>query len=241
MEIIPAIDLRAGHVVRLKQGDYAQETRYASDPVALANDYADAGARWLHLVDLDGARSGAFENLCVIGTIARAGRLRVQAGGGVRTREDVQRLFDAGIERVVVGSIAVRDPDTVRQWIADIGAERICVALDARLEGETWRLPSMGWTHSEAATLDELAPGYAVAGARHVLCTDIDRDGMLTGPNLDLYAYLAAIAPRLDVIASGGVRDAADVRALRASGVAGVVLGRSLLEGSLTLAEAFAC
>ena len=241
MQIIPAIDLRAGRVVRLKQGDYAQETRYASDPVALANDYADADARWLHLVDLDGARSGAFENLRVIETIARAGRLRVQAGGGGRTREDVQRLFDAGIERVVVGSIAVRDPDAVQQWIADIGAERICVALDARLDGEMWRLPSMGWTHSEAATLDELAPRYAVAGARHVLCTDISRDGMLSGPNLDLYAHVAAIAPQLDVIASGGVRDVADVRALRESGVAGVVLGRSLLEGSLTLAEALAC
>jgi phosphoribosylformimino-5-aminoimidazole carboxamide ribotide isomerase len=241
MEVVPAIDLREGRVVRLKQGDYTQETRYASDPAALAGEYADAGAHWLHLVDLDGARSGAFENLRVIEAIARARRLRVQAGGGVRTRVDVQRLFDAGVERVVVGSIAVREPETVLQWISDLGAERICVALDARQDGETWRLPSAGWTQNEGATLAELAPRYAAAGARHLLCTDISRDGMLSGPNLELYVYLASMAPRLEVIASGGVRDVADVRALRAGGVAGVVLGRSLLEGRLTLAEALAC
>ncbi|MEP6939647.1 MAG: 1-(5-phosphoribosyl)-5-[(5-phosphoribosylamino)methylideneamino]imidazole-4-carboxamide isomerase [Rudaea sp.] len=241
MRIIPAIDLRAGGIVRLKQGDYAQETRYAGDPLALAAEYADAGAQWLHLVDLDGARSGAFENLRVIETIARAERLRVQAGGGVRTREDLQRLLEAGVERVVVGSIAVRAPEEVLRWIAEEGAERICVALDTRWDGHAWRLPSAGWTQAEGATLDDLAPRYAAGGARHLLCTDIARDGMLSGPNLDLYAHLARVAPGIDVLASGGVRDADDVRALASSGVAGIVLGRSLLEGRLTLAEAFAC
>ncbi len=241
MEIIPAIDLRGGRVVRLKQGDYAQETRYAADPIALANDYADAGARWLHLVDLDGARSGTLENLGVIEEIARGGRLRVQAGGGVRAREDMQRLFDAGVERVVVGSVAVREPHKVQQWLGEIGADRLCIALDARAEDDVWRLPSAGWTQNEGATLDDLAPRYSRAGAQHVLCTDISRDGMLSGPNLDLYAYLGAIAPRLGIIASGGVRDAADLLALRAAGVAGVVLGRSLLEGRLSLAQALAC
>lgn len=241
MQIIPAIDLRGGGVVRLQQGDYARETRYTDDPLALASDYADAGAQWLHLVDLDGARSGAFENLRVIETIARADRLRVQAGGGVRTREDLQRLLEAGVERVVVGSLAVREPDTVLRWIAEEGADHVCVALDARWDGKAWRLPSAGWTQAEGATLDELAPRFANGGARHLLCTDIARDGMLGGPNLDLYAHLTRIAPGLEVIASGGVRDAADVRMLAATGVAGVVLGRGLLEGRLTLAEAFAC
>jgi phosphoribosylformimino-5-aminoimidazole carboxamide ribotide isomerase len=241
MLIIPAIDLRAGQVVRLKQGDYAQETRYAQDPFALAQDYAAAGADWLHLVDLDGARTGELENLRVIAAIAATGKLRVQAGGGVRGEDDLQRLFDAGVARVVVGSVAVRDPALVEKWIAAYGAERICVALDTRNEHGIWRLPSAGWTQSEGATLDELAPRYAAAGARHLLCTDISRDGMLSGPNLDLYTQLARIAPKLDVIASGGVRDIADVQALRAQKLAGVVLGRSLLEGRLTLAEAFAC
>ena len=241
MQIIPAIDLRAGQIVRLKQGDYAQETRYALDPLVLAQDYAAAGARWLHLVDLDGARSGEMENLRVIAAIATAGKLRVHAGGGVRGEDDLKRLFDAGVARVVVGSVTVRDPGLVQAWISKYGADSICVALDTRNDAGIWTLPSAGWTQNEGTTLDELAPVYGAAGATHLLCTDISRDGMLSGPNLDLYAHLAQIAPTLDVIASGGVRDIADVRALRAQKLAGVVLGRSLLEGRLTLAEAFTC
>ena len=241
MEIIPAIDLRAGRVVRLKQGDYAQETRYEFDAYALAADYADAGATWLHLVDLDGAKSGAFENLRVIEKIAAAERLAVQAGGGVRNEDDVQRLLDAGVARVVVGSVSVREPAKVEQWIARYGEDRLCIALDTRNENGVWRLPSAGWTQSEGATLDELAPRFAGAGAKHLLCTDISRDGMLSGPNLELYAHVQRLAPSLSVIASGGVRDTADVKALQAQEVGGVVLGRSLLEGRLTLVDAFAC
>ena len=241
MEIIPAIDLRAGRVVRLKQGDYAQETRYEFDACALAADYADAGATWLHLVDLDGAKSGAFENLRVIEKIAAAERLAVQAGGGVRNEDDVQRLLDAGVARVVVGSVSVREPAKVEQWIARYGEDRLCIALDTRNENGVWRLPSAGWTQSEGATLDELAPRFAGAGAKHLLCTDISRDGMLSGPNLELYAHVQRLAPSLSVIASGGVRDTADVKALQAQEVGGVVLGRSLLEGRLTLVDAFAC
>jgi len=241
MQIIPAIDLRAGRVVRLKQGDYAQETRYEFDACALAADYADAGATWLHLVDLDGAKSGAFENLRVLEKIAAAERLAVQAGGGVRSEDDVQRLLDAGVARVVVGSVAVREPGKVEKWISRYGEDRLCIALDTRSENGVWRLPSAGWTQSEGATLDELAPRYANAGAKHLLCTDISRDGMLSGPNLDLYKHVQRIAPQLSLIASGGVRDLADVQALRTQGVGGVVLGRSLLEGKLTLAEAFSC
>ncbi|TLY51443.1 MAG: 1-(5-phosphoribosyl)-5-[(5-phosphoribosylamino)methylideneamino]imidazole-4-carboxamide isomerase [Gammaproteobacteria bacterium] len=241
MEVIPAIDLREGRVVRLKQGDYAQETRYDFDPLALSADYADAGVQWLHLVDLDGARSGTFENLRVIEKIVASERLAVQAGGGVRSEDDVQRLLDAGVARVVVGSVAVREPDKVEQWIARHGEDRLCIALDTRFEGGAWRLPSAGWTQAEGATLDELAPRYAAAGAKHLLCTDIGRDGMLSGPNLELYAHLTELAPSLRIIASGGVRDIADMRALRERELAGVVLGRSLLEGKLTLVEALAC
>lgn len=241
MQIIPAIDLRAGRVVRLTQGDYARETRYAFDACELAAEYADAGATWLHLVDLDGARSGAFENLRVIEKVAASERLAVQAGGGVRSEDDVQRLLDAGVARVVIGSVAVREPEAVERWIARHGEDRLCIALDTRSENGLWRLPSAGWTESSAATLDELAPRYAAAGARHLLCTDIARDGMLSGPNLELYAHVRRIAPQPALIASGGVRDAGDVSALRRQGLSAVVLGRSLLEGRLTLAEAFAC
>ncbi|HOV58862.1 MAG TPA: 1-(5-phosphoribosyl)-5-[(5-phosphoribosylamino)methylideneamino]imidazole-4-carboxamide isomerase [Rhodanobacteraceae bacterium] len=238
--VIPAIDLRAGQVVRLRQGDYAQQTSYRVEPLVLARDYAAAGAPWLHVVDLDGARDGALANLRVIRAIAD-GLMPVQAGGGVRSESDLERLFDAGVSRVVVGSVAVREPDTVCAWLARHGADRLCIALDTRRVGDVWRLPVDGWTRPGEATLEELATRYAAAGARHLLCTDIERDGMLAGPNLDLYRDLASRFPTLAVIASGGVRDAGDVRAVREAGAAGVVLGRSLLEGKLSLMEALAC
>lgn len=241
MLIVPAIDLRAGCVVRLQQGDYDRQTRYDADPEALAAQYARGGAQWLHLVDLDGARAGRFENLRVIERIARPATLRVQAGGGVRGVDDVRRLFDAGAERVVVGSMAVRDPDTVAGWLAQFGAARIVIALDVRFDGTDWCLPVDGWTTTQGATLDHMARWYARNGLRHALCTDIARDGMLAGPNLALYAHLRQLSPTLEIIASGGVRGAQDLRELRDTGVAAVVVGRSLLEGRLTLAQALAC
>ncbi|MCX7512363.1 1-(5-phosphoribosyl)-5-[(5-phosphoribosylamino)methylideneamino]imidazole-4-carboxamide isomerase [Frateuria sp. STR12] len=239
-DIIPAIDLRAGQVVRLAQGDYARQTTYSDDPVALAESYAAAGARWLHVVDLDGAQSGGLANLPVIEALARTG-LRVQAGGGVRGIADVHRLFDVGVERVVVGSVAIRDPQRVANWLDRHGGERFTIALDTRWTDDRWMLPSAGWTRAEARTLDELAPWYAAHGARHLLCTDIDRDGMLAGFNLALYRHLAELAPALSVQASGGVRSMADIRAVRGAGARGVILGRALLEGRFTLGEALAC
>lgn len=239
-DVIPAIDLRGGQVVRLKQGDYAQQTTYAADPRELAGRYADAGARWLHLVDLDGARSGRLDNLAVIAAIATDG-MAIQAGGGVREEADLQRLFDAGVQRVVVGSVAVRDPARVAAWLAKYGAERLTLALDTRHAEGRWVLPSAGWTEVEARTLDELAPWYAARGARHLLCTDIDRDGMLAGFNLDLYRHLATSVPQLALQASGGVRSLDDIRAARNAGANAVILGRALLEGSFTVAEALAC
>ena len=241
MQIIPAIDLRAGKVVRLAQGDYARETRYPVEPAALAQTYAAAGAHWLHVVDLDGARSGALENLRVIQAIASTG-LQVQAGGGVRSESDLQRLFDAGVARAVVGSVAVRDPEHVENWIARYGDERICIALDTRADAAGWwTLPVKGWTEVASSGLDELACRYARVGARHLLCTDIDRDGMMSGPNFALYAHLREIVPELAVQASGGVRGLDDLRLLRDGGAAGAILGRSLLEGRVTLTEALQC
>jgi phosphoribosylformimino-5-aminoimidazole carboxamide ribotide isomerase len=237
--VIPAIDLRGGRVVRLKQGDYAQQTIYADDPRQLARRYAEAGAQWLHLVDLDGARSGSLDNLAVVEAIAADG-MRVQAGGGVREEADLRRLFDAGVSRVVVGSVAIRDPGRVAGWLHVHGAERLTLALDTRRVDGHWRLPSAGWTETEARTLDELAPWYAQQGAQHLLCTDIDRDGMLGGCNLDLYRHLATSVPTLAVQASGGVRSLADIRAAREAGAHGVILGRALLEGRFTVAEALA-
>jgi phosphoribosylformimino-5-aminoimidazole carboxamide ribotide isomerase len=239
-EVIPAIDLRGGRVVRLKQGDYAQQTTYAADPRELAQRYADAGARWLHLVDLDGARSGSLENLAVIQAIAASG-MQIQAGGGVRGEADLHRLFEAGVQRVVLGSVAIRDPERVASWLAEHGAERLTIALDTRRIDGCWTLPSAGWTESETRTLDELAPWYAARGARHLLCTDIERDGMLAGFNLDLYRHLADSVPQLAVQASGGVRSLDDIPAAREAGAQCVILGRALLEGRFTVEEALAC
>ena len=239
-DVIPAIDLRGGQVVRLKQGDYAQQTTYAADPRELARRYADAGARRLHLVDLDGARSGQLDNLDVIGTIAADG-MQVQAGGGVRGEDDLCRLFDAGVDRVVLGSVAIREPELVAGWLGKYGAERLTLALDTRCIDGRWTLPSAGWTETGTRTLDELAPWYAERSARHLLCTDIDRDGMLAGFNLDLYRHLAATVPSLAVQASGGVRSLDDIRAAREAGARGVILGRALLEGRFTVEEALAC
>ena len=238
--VIPAIDLRAGKVVRLQQGDYARQTTYPADPCELAHEYAAAGARWLHVVDLDGARAGTLSNLASIREMTDTG-IAMQAGGGVRDEDDLRRLFDAGVQRVVIGSVAIREPERVARWLRDYGTERIVIALDTRRTGGQWVLPSAGWTAAETRTLDELAPWFAACGARHLLCTDIERDGMLGGCNLDLYRQLAACAPTLAVQASGGVRSLQDICAAREAGANAVILGRALLEGRFTLAQALAC
>jgi phosphoribosylformimino-5-aminoimidazole carboxamide ribotide isomerase len=243
--VYPAIDVRDGRVVRLRQGDYARETRYSENPLALAERYASEGSQWLHLVDLDAARTGGYTLTALLRAIKARTPLQLQTGGGVRSAQDVAAILDAGADRVVVGSLAVREPDTVSRWIATFGPERIAVALDARVDaGGRWRLPTHGWTtagEDGGARLEILLAHHAHAGLRHLLCTDIARDGMLAGPNLDLYRRLCEFAPTVAVQASGGVRDAADVRAAREAGCAGVVLGRALLEARLDLAEAFAC
>ena len=195
----------------------------------------------MHLVDLDAAKAGGYTLAPLLAGIARDTGLRVQTGGGVRGRDDVARILDAGAARVVVGSLAVREPETVIAWLAEFGGERITVALDTRQdEAGVWQLPVHGWTENAGASLDALLPRYVDVGLRHLLCTDIARDGMLSGPNLDLYAHLRALAPGVAVQASGGVRDAADVRDAREAGCAGAVLGRALLEGRLRLADALA-
>ena len=240
--VYPAIDVREGRVVRLAQGDYARQTSYELDPLETACSYAAQGATWLHLVDLDAARAGGYTLTPLLREICASTGLQVQTGGGVRERDDVAQILAAGATRVVIGSLAVKDPEQVLEWIAEFGIDRITVALDCRQdEVGTWRLPVHGWTETAASTLDELAVRYADAGLKHLLSTDIARDGMLSGPNGDLYAYLQAIAPGLRVQASGGVRNVADVVAAKAQGCAGIVLGRALLEGKLDLEEALAC
>ena len=240
--VYPALDIRNGAVVRLVQGDYNQQTTYGNDVLPRAQTFADAGAAWMHLVDLDAAKAGGYTLSQTLGAISAQTGLKIQTGGGVRYREDVAAILAAGAARVVVGSVAVRDPETVIGWLEEFGPERLTIALDTRqgIDG-VWRLPVHGWTETADVTLDELARRYAAAGMRHLLCTDISRDGMLSGPNIELYQHLVALLPGVAVQASGGVRDLADVAAAKAAGCGGAVLGKALLEGRLQLTEALAC
>lgn len=240
--VYPALDIREGRVVRLLQGDYARQTNYGDDPLPRAQAFAAAGASWMHLVDLDAARAGGYTLVPLLAAIAAQTGLKVQTGGGVRSRDDVARILDAGAARVVVGSVSVREPDTVIGWLREFGPDRLTIALDARqAEDGRWLLPVHGWTETAEDTLEALAQRYAEAGMQHLLCTDIARDGMLSGPNIELYQHLARLLPGVAVQASGGVRDAQDVAQAKAVGCGGAILGKALLEGRMTLEGALAC
>lgn len=240
--ILPAVDVRDGSVVRLNQGDYERQTVYGDSPIETVEGYARDGATWLHLVDLDAARIGRYTLTPLLAEIAARAALKVQTGGGIRAEADVEALLLAGAERVVVGTTAVREPERVAGWLKTFGADRITLALDTREdEHGVWLLPVKGWTESTSRTLDDLLVFYEEAGLRHVLCTDIARDGMLSGFNVALYRSLAERFPRLEVQASGGVRDLSDIRAAKEAGAKAAVLGRALLERRFELKDALAC
>ena len=239
--IIPAIDVRAGRVVRLKQGDYTRQTTYAADPLVLAQQYATDGAAWLHLVDLDAARNGGFTLGDLVGAIKASTGLRVQAGGGIRSRADIDAVRAAGVDRIVIGTLALNAPEVVQAALTELGPEALALALDVRADDEgNWHCASHGWTET-GMPLDAAIERYRAYGLRHVLCTDIARDGLLGGYNLALYQYLQDRWPALQVQASGGVRDLDDVQAIATMGVSGAILGRALLEGRFSLSEALAC
>jgi phosphoribosylformimino-5-aminoimidazole carboxamide ribotide isomerase len=236
--IYPAVDLREGACVRLMQGRFDQATLYDRDPFARLAAFEAAGSNWAHVVDLDGAKAGAPVQHRLIGRLAGASRLKIQAGGGVRARADVERLLDLGVSRVVVGSAAVSRPDQVRRWIEDFGKDRVCLALDVRAKDQAFEVAVHGWTKGAGVTLDAALDAYPDAIARHILVTDVSRDGALTGPNLALIKSLAARRPELQVQASGGVAALEDLPALKAVGAAGAIVGRALYEGRFTLEEA---
>jgi phosphoribosylformimino-5-aminoimidazole carboxamide ribotide isomerase len=238
MQLIPAIDLKDGRCVRLHQGDFAAETRYDVTPEGLYERFADFGAEYLHVVDLDGARDGAQAHLGVIDTLARRGRLKLQVGGGLRERSALERTLAAGASRVVIGSLAVTDPDLVAGWLRRYGAEAIVLALDVRLGADgTPRLATHGWVTQSPISLWDAVARYVGAGLRHVLCTDVACDGALTGPNFDLYVEAIRRFPAIAWQASGGVRDARDLWALAGGGVAAAISGRALLENRIPAEE----
>jgi phosphoribosylformimino-5-aminoimidazole carboxamide ribotide isomerase len=233
MELIPAIDLRDGRCVRLLKGDFAQETRYSVDPVELAQHYRELGARTLHVVDLDGAKQGVPVNLPVIRRMRAAAGIDVQLGGGIRARASLEDALDVAA-RVVIGSLAVSDPAIVAEWLEEFGPERLTLALDVRLGVDgTPMIATHGWTRASTLSLGAAIDRYAAVGLKHVLCTDIERDGALSGPNVGLYRDCVSRWPEIDFQASGGVRDLGDLTALAAAGVAATVSGKAFLEGRL--------
>lgn len=236
MILIPAIDLRHGRVVRLQQGDYARETRYVESALAQARLYQDAGALLLHIVDLDSALDGGDGNLGLIGEACRTLELPVQTGGGVRGRPDVQARLDAGAARVVIGSVCVKQPEVVCDWLAEFGPDRIVAGLDVKRDAQgRWIPQASGWTEAGQLDLFALLDRLVDAGLQHLLCTDIERDGMLTGAGLPLYRSLQARYPALNTQASGGIGSVDDIDAVAATGVHGCIVGRALLEGAVPL------
>ena len=234
MILYPAIDLYAGQAVRLVKGDYSRMTVYDTDPVARAKSIRDDGATHLHLVDLEGARSGRTDNLPVIRRIAEETGLFLELGGGIRDLETVRRYLDLGVSRVILGTAAAED-DAFLQSALDSFGDAVAVGVDL-LDG---RVRTRGWEKDSAWTAEDFFSHLAALGVRTVICTDISRDGMLAGTNLDLYARLNADYP-MDLIASGGVSSLDDLRALKALGMAGAIVGKAYYTGAVTIPSALA-
>ena len=229
MQIFPAIDLRGGQVVRLYQGDYDQETVYAADPCAVARDFLAAGARYLHVVDLDGARDGTLANFETIATLVRQGGLYIEVGGGIRTEERIRRYLDLGVGRCILGTIAVKDFAFTERMAQKYGA-RIAVGVDAR-DGF---VAVSGWKELSAERGVDFCRRLRDAGVKTVIYTDISRDGAEQGTNLDLYRELAEIEG-LDITASGGVSSIEELRGLQTIGTKAAILGKAIYTGRLDL------
>lgn len=240
--IIPAIDLIDGQVVRLYQGDYDQKTNYQTSAQERQKIYANAGAKVMHFVDLDGAKDSSKRQLSTLKTVVNHESMIIQVGGGIRNKEDVEQLLELGANRVVIGSLAIKQPALIREWLIEFGAEKIVLALDVKIDEQGNKtLPTHGWIEDSGVNLEDLLESYIEVGLKHVLCTDISKDGTLTGTNVDLYTELCQQYPSIAWQASGGIGNLDDIKALIPTGVEGVILGRSLLEGKFTVEEAIAC
>ena len=235
MRVIPAVDVKDGKCVRLLRGDFDKVTEYGDDPQAIARRFATLDVADLHVVDLDGARSGTPVNAPLLAAIAEELSLSIQVGGGIRDTETLEAWLARGIDRCVVGSVAIENQDIVRSWFNSAGTERIVLALDVAInDAGTPMVATRGWVETSDTTLWDCIESYLDVGLRHVLCTDISRDGALAGPNLALYESILERYPELELQASGGVRNVDDLKALEAAGVPAAITGRALLDGRLS-------
>lgn len=240
--IFPAIDLMDGGCVRLFKGDFNQRTDYDTSPVDMARGFADAGAEWIHIVDLDGAKSGYAEQAALIIEIAQQSGLKVQTGGGIRDISQIQTLLNGGVERVVIGSLAISNPEMIKYWMSELGPERIVLALDVMIDKDDVPRPAIrGWTEESDKTLWHVIDTYMSTGLRTILVTDIAKDGVLEGSNIPLYKKIRKKYPNLDLITSGGVGSLNDVKALKKIDPAGIIIGKALYEGKFDVKQAIAC
>lgn len=238
MRIIPAIDLKDGKCVRLFKGEFDQTTEYSNDPVAVARRFSALDVQDLHIVDLDGARSGEQVNRAIVAAIASETGLDVQLGGGIRDQDAVEGWLKQGVTRCVIGSMAITEPGVVSEWLREFGPDRLVLALDVRLQPDaTPVLTTHGWTRDSGLSLWDCIDHYHDAGLKHVLCTDVSRDGAMAGPNVALYEETLRRYPHLALQASGGVRHIGDLEELRSCGVPAAISGRALLDGEITTAE----
>lgn len=233
IELIPAIDIIDGKCVRLSKGDYDSKTVYCDDPVEMAKRFEQSGLKRLHVVDLDGARSKHVVNIGVLKAITDATRLKVDFGGGIKTDDDIQKAFDNGATMVTVGSVAVTHPEIFDRWLDQYGADKIILGADVR----KGKISINGWKEDSDQDLIDFLRHYVSKGVHHVLCTEISKDGMLSGPATPLYTDIMKAYPSLHLIASGGVSCMDDIKGLEREGIPAVVFGKAIYEGRVSLDE----
>lgn len=233
MRIIPAIDIIDGKCVRLSQGDYAKKTVYNENPTEVAKSFEAAGLKYLHLVDLDGAKAGRLVNWKVLESITSETGLIVDFGGGIKTDEDIKIAFQSGANQVTCGTVAVKQPALVAGWIEKYGADNLILGADVKNK----MVAVSGWTEETTLSVESLIHKYMSDGIDHVICTDIATDGMLSGPNQSLYQELLHIFPTIKLIASGGVSNIEDLKRLKANGLYGAIVGKAIYEGNIELGE----
>ena len=233
MQIIPAIDIINGKCVRLTKGDYAKQIVYHNDPLDASRSFEDEGLQRLHIVDLDGAKAGSIQNLKVLESIAVNTKLVIDFGGGIKNINDVSSVFNAGASMVTLGSVAVKHPEIIEEWLIEFGADRILIGADVLDE----KIKISGWVEDTGISVFDFIAKMLALGALHIFCTDISKDGVMQGPSVELYKNIMKQFPSLQFIASGGVSTIDDVIELQNIGCSGVIIGKAIYEGKITLKE----
>ncbi|MCX2683541.1 1-(5-phosphoribosyl)-5-[(5-phosphoribosylamino)methylideneamino]imidazole-4-carboxamide isomerase [Campylobacter sp. MIT 21-1685] len=239
-QIIPALDLINGEVVRLFKGDYTQKKSYDKDPLHQFKIYEKEGAKWLHLVDLSGAKDTAQRQIPIINKIAKEIQINLQVGGGIRSKDEVKALLDSGVKRVVIGSLAIKNPKLCKEFFKEFGSEALCLALDVVPKANDYIVAINAWQEQSDKNILEVLEIYKEHGLKHLLCTDISKDGTMNGANIKLYEFINKKYPKIEIQASGGVASLEDVKKLKGI-CSGVIVGKALLEGVFSVSEAVEC